>query len=212
MMNTTEAYARSGAALCEVARARLASGHELAYLDFGGGFGIDYGTGPVQAPREFALTALSVQKQFGLEALAMLVEPGRSLVGSHGVLVASVIQAKVSGTRRWLMIDAGMNDLIRPALYGALHRIEPLEQAPSGQRFRVVGPVCESSDDFGEHLIAPEAPRHIVIRDAGAYGFVMSSEYNGRALPSEIFAERGQVVKVSRSPGARAWIQRRLEA
>jgi diaminopimelate decarboxylase len=105
-----------------------------------------------------------------------------------------------------------MNDLIRPALYGAKHRIESLDHAPSGPMWRVVGPVCESSDDFGEHPLGPEAPSRVAVRDAGAYGFVMSSEYNGRAIPAEVFVSGGSVTRVSESPGREAWVRRRLDA
>ena len=146
-----------------------------------------------------------------------MIEPGRSLVGSFGVLVAKVIQAKVSRStgRRWLMIDAGMNDLIRPALYQARHRIEPLlcpENAASAP-YRVVGPICESSDDFGEHLLPVDpVPSLVVIRDAGAYGFTMASNYNGRALPAEVFVEKGVVASVAPAGDTAAWIAGRLQA
>jgi diaminopimelate decarboxylase len=110
------------------------------------------------------------------------------------------------------MIDAGMNDLIRPALYSAIHRIEPLDRLPQGTAWRVVGPVCESADDFGEHVLGEPLPARVVIRDAGAYGFSMASEYNGRALPSEVFASHGRVVKLSPSPGTKNWVERRLGA
>jgi diaminopimelate decarboxylase len=142
----------------------------------------------------------------------VVAEPGRSLVGAHGVLVAQVVQSKVSGEHSWLMIDAGMNDLLRPALYGAKHRIEPLDRAPSPPEWRVVGPVCESSDDFGAHPIGSEPPATVVIRDAGAYSFTMASEYNGRALASEVFVKNGVVVSTSPGPGASAWVKRRLQA
>jgi diaminopimelate decarboxylase len=142
-----------------------------------------------------------------------VVEPGRCLVASHGALVATVIGSKRSreGDRRWLMIDAGMNDLIRPALYAARHRIEPLEGAPdpAAPGWRVVGPVCESSDDFGEHpFTAP--PEHVVIRDAGAYGFTMASEYNGRGLPAEVFLRGGRVVAVNVPRPVKDWVAERI--
>jgi diaminopimelate decarboxylase len=110
------------------------------------------------------------------------------------------------------MIDAGMNDLIRPALYAAKHRVEPLERAPAAGEWRVVGPVCESSDDFGAHALGAEPPVAVAIRDAGAYGFVLASEYNGRPLPAEVFVSGGKVTHVSPSPGRAEWIRRRLEA
>jgi diaminopimelate decarboxylase len=105
-----------------------------------------------------------------------------------------------------------MNDLLRPALYGAKHRIEPLDREPSSPEWRVVGPVCESSDDFGEHPIGSRVPDAVVIRDAGAYSFTMASEYNGRALAAEVFVKQGAVSNVSPSPGAAAWVKRRLQA
>jgi diaminopimelate decarboxylase len=144
-----------------------------------------------------------------------VVEPGRCLVAAHGVLCATVIGTKQSQLRpviggrerRWLMIDAGMNDLLRPALYAARHRIEPMEgpPVPDAPLWRVVGPVCESSDDFGEHPFeAP--PTRVIIRDAGAYGYTMASEYNGRPLPAEVFVRGGLVGAVHQPRGVDAWV------
>jgi diaminopimelate decarboxylase len=109
------------------------------------------------------------------------------------------------------MLDAGMNDLMRPALYGARHRIEGLEHRPEGQMHRVVGPVCESTDDFGDYPLGA-VPKHVAIRDAGAYGFTMANEYNARALPAEVFLSQGKVEHISESPGVESWLKRRLKA
>ena len=87
------------------------------------------------------------------------------------------------------MIDAGMNDLVRPALYGARHRIEPVLAATPGAQWQVVGPVCESADDFGLHALGSRVPEQVVIRDAGAYGFAMSSNYNTRPRPAEVMVD-----------------------
>lgn len=212
MLGEIAPYLKSAEYVCEVARSRRAARSGLEYLSFGGGFAIDYGTGQLARPADFARAAVGMLKTKGLSELMLVAEPGRSLVGSHGVLVAKVVQSKVSGGSAWLMIDAGMNDLLRPALYGAKHRIEALDSAPGKEEWRVVGPVCESSDDFGSHAIGPNVPEHVVIRDAGAYGFTMASEYNGRALASEVFVREGMVVGVSPSPGAEAWVKRRLQA
>lgn len=211
MLKTPDAYLKSAQVVCSRAKEAQESGHALEYVDFGGGFGIDYGDGPADPPHRFAEAALGLLKAQGLSDLKLVVEPGRSLVGSFGVLVAKVVQSKESGARRWLMIDAGMNDLLRPALYQARHRIEPLENAPGELSYRVVGPVCESTDDFGDYAIG-EVPDAVVIRDAGAYSFVMASEYNARPLPAEVFVRDGKVVHVSPSPGVEAWIQNRLGA
>ncbi|MEO8185045.1 MAG: diaminopimelate decarboxylase [Deltaproteobacteria bacterium] len=213
MLRKIEPYLAAARVVCEVARDWLGLGLPIELVDFGGGFGIDYGSGEVPpAPREFALRSRELQAQAGLSGLQLIVEPGRSLVGAYGALVTSVIQSKVSSTHRWVMIDAGMNDLIRPALYGAHHRIEPLDRTPSGPSWRVVGPVCESSDDFGQHDLGDSPPAAVVIRDVGAYGFTLASEYNGRALPAELFVSAGKLVGTSPSPGTEAWIERRLRA
>jgi len=203
---------KSARHVCDVARARRASRAGLEYVNFGGGFGIDYGKGQAAKPADFGRAAVELLRAEGLADLVIVAEPGRSLVGSHGVLVARVVQSKVSGEHSWLMIDAGMNDLLRPALYGAKHRIEPLDRAPAAHEWRVVGPVCESSDDFGAHAIGSEPPAEVVIRDAGAYSFTMASEYNGRALPSEVFVKSGVIVGKSPSAGTAAWVKRRLQA
>lgn len=214
MLAETAPYEQSGAKVCEVAKARLAAGGALEFVDFGGGFGIDLGDGAVCPPATFVAAAHDLKERAGIGHLALVVEPGRSIVGSHGVVVADVVQSKASGTRRWLMINAGMNDVIRPALYGARHRIEPLNARPESgsQSFRVVGPVCESADDFGDFTLTQEAPSTVVIRDTGAYGFSMASEYNGRALPAEVFVKDGKVVHVSPSVGEEDWVRRRMRA
>lgn len=212
MLTTTEAYARSARKLCDLARERRRSVTGLRYVDFGGGFGIDYGGAASVAPSEFAHTCVRSLRDAGLSELTILVEPGRSLVAPSGVLVARIVQTKRSAAQQWVMINAGMNDLIRPALYGAKHRIELLESAPQAPEWRVVGPVCESSDDFGSHALGPDPAGLVAIRDAGAYGYVMASEYNGRALPTEVFVRAGKVVSVSHSPGRKAWLERRVSA
>jgi diaminopimelate decarboxylase len=212
MMTSTEAYARSARKLCDLARERRSHAPGFKFVDFGGGFGIDYGSEPSVPPSEFAHTCVRTLRDAGLSDLMIVVEPGRSLVAPFGVLVGRIVQTKRSAARSWVMINAGMNDLIRPALYGAKHRIELLEQAPQEPEWRVVGPVCESSDDFGSHPLGDDPTGLVAIRDAGAYGFVMASEYNGRALPGEVFVRGGKVVSVSRSPGPNAWLERRVSA
>jgi diaminopimelate decarboxylase len=130
------------------------------------------------------------------------------------VLVARVIQRKDTGERRWTMIDAGMNDLMRPALYQAFHRIVPLSM-PEGtatRPYRVVGPVCESSDDFGVHELPDGDIGAVAILDAGAYGYSMASRYNGRAFPSEVFLRDGAIAGSTPRAPARVWIDDRLHA
>jgi diaminopimelate decarboxylase len=195
-----------------VAAVRAEKARDLAFVDTGGGFGIDYGGGEGCArPSDFVRAARAEQRAARLADLALHVEPGRSLVASHGVLVSRVIQAKRAPPRHWLMIDAGMNDLIRPALYQARHRIVGLD-APSGAScaFRVVGPVCESSDDFGAHPLADPPPAFVAILDCGAYGYTMASAYNGRPLPAEVFLEGGRVVDVRARGSLDRWVAERV--
>jgi diaminopimelate decarboxylase len=189
----------------------------IEFVDTGGGFGVDYAgeaSAPLPTPAEFVLSARAAQREHGLDDLALYVEPGRSLVAAQGVLVASVIQAKVTATGRWLMIDAGMNDLLRPALYQAHHRIVPVAgyEPKATIPWRVVGPVCESSDDFGEHLLPSDPPREVAILDAGAYGYAMASNYNGRQLPAEVFLRDGRVVGRTVQASPEAWAQARAAA
>lgn len=211
-LGSTSPYVASARSVCDLARARADAGKRLSYVDFGGGFGIDYGTGAVAEPASFAAAALELLRELRLDDHRLVVEPGRSIVGPFGVLVASVIQTKTSENHRWVMLDAGMNDLIRPALYGARHRVEPIDAPPGPPGHRVVGPVCESSDDFGHHELGDTPLTGVVIRDAGAYGFTLASEYNGRPLPAEVFLEDGRIEHVSPAPGRAAWLRRRLDA
>jgi diaminopimelate decarboxylase len=210
-LTSTDEYLAAASVLLALAEERHRARPTLELVDFGGGFGVDYGAGCAAAPADFARTASRLLAGSSLASLLLVVEPGRSLVAPHGVLCASVIGTKQGRDRRWLMIDAGMNDLLRPALYAARHRIEPMEGAPAPDAppWRVVGPVCESSDDFGEHPFATP-PAHVIVRDAGAYGYVMASEYNGRPLPAEVFVKDGLVAAVHFARSVDSWIADRL--
>jgi diaminopimelate decarboxylase len=213
-LTSTDGYASSASAVFAFAR-DVRARFELSFVDTGGGFGIDYGEGCPVRPADFIRRTRTLQKEMGLDDLALYCEPGRSLVGAHGVLVASVIQRKIAEPRRWMMIDAGMNDLMRPALYQARHRIVGVEQAEGTptKAYRVVGPVCESSDDFGVHeLPDAEQLREVAILDAGAYGYSMASRYNGRALPAEVFLRGGKVVTSTPRSSVDEWVQDRLRA
>jgi diaminopimelate decarboxylase len=205
------ASARAVFSLAREVRARF----PLSFVDGGGGFGIDYGEGCSARPADFIRATRKLQTELGLGDLALYCEPGRSLVGAHGVLLSRVIQRKVAEPRRWLMIDAGMNDLMRPALYQARHRIVPVVADPAAplRSYRVVGPVCESSDDFGVHEL-PEGNelREVAILDAGAYGYSMASRYNGRALPAEVFLRGGAIASVTPRSAANEWVEDRLRA
>jgi diaminopimelate decarboxylase len=209
-LTSVEAYLASASAVFETAktlRARFA----LEFVDTGGGFGIDYGQGCPPRPADFIRAVRALQREHGLGDLALACEPGRALVGAHGVLLAKVIQRKIapgSHPRRWMMLDAGMNDLLRPALYQARHRVVPvvLDAGAHFVPFRVVGPVCESSDDFGVHDLPEGDLAEVAFLDAGAYGYSMASRYNGRPLPAEVFLRGGAVAAIHARKPVTDWV------
>jgi diaminopimelate decarboxylase len=210
-MESARVLFREVRALRDAGRAR-----SLRFVDTGGGFGVDYGDvaegPPWPRPADYVRAVRVEQRAHGLDDLALYVEPGRSMVAPHGLVLATVIQPKVSSAGRWLMIDAGMNDLIRPALYQARHRIVSVGDpgdAVATTRWRVVGPVCESSDDFGEHRLPIEPPSLVAILDAGAYGYTMASRYNGRQLPLEVFLRAGRVVARTTRVSIEEWAKER---
>ncbi|GAC1358442.1 MAG: diaminopimelate decarboxylase [Polyangiales bacterium] len=203
---TPEPYVAGVRVLCELAVAVRNKGFPLQYVDAGGGFGVAYRDDHRPTPpATFIHAALAELHARRLDDLAFLIEPGRALVAAHGVLVTRTIQPKRArgrgGERRWLLIDAGMNDLIRPALYQAHHRIEPIviDAKETVVSWRVAGPVCESSDDFGLHPLPDPPPPVLAIRDAGAYGRSMASTYNARPIASEVFVAGGEVIAVRRA-------------
>ena len=209
MLMTTEPYVAAVNVLCGIVEEVLGHGFSLQYIDAGGGFGVPYRDDQRATPGpEFVRAARDAIDRAGLAELPMVIEPGRALVAPYGVLLSRVIQPKRSGSRRWLLIDAGMNDLIRPALYQAHHRIVPVQASKSELvRFRVAGPVCESSDDFGEHPLPDPPPSLVAIREAGAYGRSMSSTYNARPLACEVFLAGGRVAEVRPAKNIDDWVR-----
>lgn len=208
----TDEYLTSAARLFDVAL-ELRAKYTWSFLDTGGGFGVDYGAGCAVRPADFVAATRSLARDRGLDGVALHVEPGRALVATHAVLLARTVQTKVprGGVRQWLIVDAGMNDLIRPALYQAKHRVVALADA-GGPRtsYRVVGPVCESSDDFGDHELPVGDIEAVALLDAGAYGYTMASRYNGRALPAEVFLRNGAIEHVIARGTDEDWIKSRL--
>lgn len=209
-LTSTDEFEAAAEVLLDVVKHHERDAGPLAFIDFGGGFGIDYGTGCPASPADFARAATTRLRAAGLAGRTIVVEPGRCLVAAHGVLCATVVATKRASNGRWLILDTGMNDLLRPALYAARHRVEPIERPPPGPSdpsapWHVVGPVCESADDFGEHHVGEPAPARVALLDVGAYGYTMASEYNGRGLPREIFVRGGQIVATHEPRGADAW-------
>jgi diaminopimelate decarboxylase len=162
----------------------------LKIINVGGGLGIDY-EDPDKYPKfgeYFSLLSKFIDLRPGQE---LHVEPGRSVVGQCGSLIARVLYIKKGANTRFAIIDAGMTDLIRPALYQAHHKIENLTSDGGLQHYDIVGPICESSDTFGRFIELPETQRgdFIAIRSAGAYGEAMASRYNLRDLPRVVFSD-----------------------
>jgi diaminopimelate decarboxylase len=170
-------------------------GHPIRYMDAGGGLGIEYegerGFDAAARVREYAEALIPAAESVG--GLTLLLEPGRFLVAQAGALVARVLYVKRNGTKTFVITDAAMNDLIRPALYQAYHEIVPVTP-PRGRRRMtadVVGPVCETGDFFArDREIAPVKPGDLVaLLDAGAYGMTLASNYNSRPRAAEVLVE-----------------------
>ena len=177
----------------------VAAGVPLEYVDVGGGLGISYDGHPVVALAEYGAALVEA---IGPTGLPIVVEPGRSLVGPASVLVASVIDIKPrTADTDFAVIDAGMTELMRPALYDAFHRIEPVRPRKAADReYEIVGPVCESTDVVGRDRRLPtlEVGDLVAIRDAGAYGAAMASNYNRRPLPVEVLVDDGEARVIRR--------------
>jgi diaminopimelate decarboxylase len=167
-----------------------ARGVVLEYLDLGGGLGISYDGADVLSPGEYVTALVDEVRHTGLP---IVIEPGRSIVGPAGALVGTVIDLKPRATAsEFAVLDAGMTELMRPALYDAFHRIEPVRPSSGGLRhYEIVGPVCESTDVVGRDRMLPALTVGdlLAIRDAGAYGAAMASNYNRRPLPAEVLVD-----------------------
>ena len=168
-------------------------GHNIRYVDAGGGLGIEYTDKPFDAAAQVQHYAASLRSALRDMDVHLLLEPGRFLVGQAGALVTRVLYRKANGDKRFVIVDAAMNDLIRPALYGAHHEIVPVVQddAAEDEEVDIVGPVCESGDFFarGRTLPVTKAGDLLAILDAGAYGLSLSSNYNTRLRPAEVLIE-----------------------
>jgi len=164
-----------------------ASGIRLEYINIGGGLGIVYDKETPQTAVNFSSKVLPLIKSAGLK---VILEPGRFIVGNAGILIAKVLYVKATPKKKFIIVDAGMNDLIRPALYDAYHQILPLRTTHNARRTTVdiVGPICESGDFFAKDRVMPKLSEgeYIAIMSSGAYGFSMSSNYNSRRRPVEV--------------------------
>lgn len=189
-ITSLEPLRRAAERLADLTRELRDAGLQLQHLDVGGGLGIEYEEGSaVVDVADYGRAMIEATRDLGV---TLVVEPGRWLVAPAGALLARVVDVKTHGGRTFVVLDAGMTELLRPALYGAYHRIVPLaDRAASPVSCDVVGPVCESSDTFGVDrlLPAPAVDDLVAVLDTGAYGAVMASNYNRRPLPAEVLVE-----------------------
>ena len=199
-----EPYRLAYAKMAELTRALRADGHAITRLDMGGGLGIPYrrDNNAPPLPIEYGQVIRDAVGDLGCE---IEIEPGRNIAGNAGILLSSVIYLKQGEGRDFLILDAAMNDLIRPAMYSAHHDIVPVREPAPGAEVAphdVVGPVCETGDTFQKAVELPAlGPGDLVaLRSAGAYGAVMASEYNSRPLVPEVLVSGDQFAVIRARP------------
>lgn len=190
--------------VAELTETLRADGHNIRRLDLGGGLGIPY-TRSNEAPPLPTDYGAMVKRVLGHLNCEIEIEPGRLIAGNAGILVSQVIYVKEGEDRKFLILDAAMNDLIRPAMYDAHHDIEPVIEPQAGAEratYDVVGPVCESGDTFakGREMAQMNAGDLVAFRSAGAYGAVMSSEYNTRPLIPEVMVNGSEFAVIRSRP------------
>lgn len=187
-----------------------AAGHNLTRIDLGGGLGIPYQASDSPAsPADYAAMIRDVTKDLGLQ---VVLEPGRVIAGNAGIMMTQALYHKPAPDRTFLIIDAGMNDLMRPALYQAHHDIIPVNEPAAGAEqveYDIVGPICESTDKFAAKRSMPSvAPgERIAFMSSGAYGAVLSSQYNARPLVAEVLVDGDQFAVVRRRPSFEQMIE-----
>ena len=193
--------------VAELVRDLRDDGHRIRYVDAGGGLGVDYQHGHIgedaavfeERAGGYANAITTPLKRLNVH---LILEPGRALIAPAGLLLTRVLYRKHTGEREFVVIDAAMNDFLRPALYHAHHEIVPIKEGPRHlrHRFDVVGPVCESGDSFArDRFLAEPAPSDLLaILDAGAYGMSLASNYNTRPRPAEALVEGGRAAIIRR--------------
>jgi len=196
-------FGEAMARVADLVRELRGDGHEIDYVDAGGGLGISYNQPHADFLAQVTEYADTLSAPLRPLNVHLLLEPGRSIIGPAGLLLTSVIYKKSNDSKRFLVVDAAMNDLIRPALYGAHHEIVPVirerDQTSKTETVDIVGPVCETGDFFARDRVIPsiEEGDLVAILDAGAYGMSLSSNYNTRLRPAEILVS-GKIAKVIR--------------
>jgi diaminopimelate decarboxylase len=179
--------------VADLVRELRSEGHDIRYVDAGGGLGISYDQSDFEAfPDRVAAYAQALTAPLRDLNVHLLLEPGRSIVGPAGILLTKVLYKKTNGAKKFLIVDAAMNDLIRPSLYSAYHEIVPVQSgAQPRQKVDVVGPVCETGDFLARDRELPEANEGdlLAVLDAGAYGMVLASNYNTRPRAAEVLVD-----------------------
>jgi len=185
-------------------------GHDLQRIDLGGGLGIPYSADDAPpSPAAYAEMIHQLTQDLGVQ---VILEPGRVIAGNAGIMISQVLYHKTAPDRRFVIIDAGMNDLMRPALYQAYHDIWPLQKPAAGsasQKVDIVGPICESTDKFAVQRHLPDLPAgtHIAFMSAGAYGAVLSNQYNARPLIAEVLVDDDRFAVIRRRPDFEEMVQ-----
>ncbi len=178
-------------------------GHTVRYVDAGGGLGIRYEHELPDFSEHVAAYARALSEPLRGEHVHLLLEPGRAIVGPAGALITRVLYAKRNNSKRFLVVDAAMNDLIRPSLYGAYHEIVPVRQSANASKLAVVdvvGPICETGDFFARDRELPPVTEGdlLAVLDAGAYGMSLASNYNSRPRPAEVLVDGARVALIRR--------------
>ena len=207
-----EPFAAAYRKVAELTEVLRADGHDIKRLDLGGGLGIPYERSNTAPPLPVEYGAM-VKRELGHLGCEIEIEPGRLIAGNAGIMVSKVIYVKSGEDREFLIVDGAMNDLIRPAMYEAHHDIVPVSEPVPGEepgKYDIVGPVCETGDTFAkEREMAKLAAGDLVaFRSAGAYGAVMSSEYNTRPLIPEVLVHGDQFAVIRRRPSYEEMINR----
>jgi diaminopimelate decarboxylase len=190
--------------VAELVGSLQSDGHQINYVDAGGGLGIDYSSQTLPQFSQYAAAyARAVLRPLRGLGVHLLLEPGRSIVGPAGVMLTSVLYRKTNNSKSFLVVDAAMNDLLRPALYGANHEIVPVIRRAGRQigqeTIDVVGPVCETGDFLARDRTMPVVQEGdlLAVMDTGAYGMALASNYNTRVRPAEVLVD-GEAVKLVR--------------
>ena len=205
-----EPFQKAYQKLADLTQILRQDGHKIKRLDLGGGLGIPYEKNKSAPPLPVEYGKM-VRKVLGHLDCEIEIEPGRLIVGNAGILVSSVIGVKNGDNRNFLILDAAMNDLIRPAMYDAYHDIIPIKQLSLPEAvYDVVGPVCETGDTFAKKRTMPELSKNdlVAFRSAGAYGAVMSSEYNTRPLIPEVMVNKNEFSIIRKRPSYEEIIER----